>query len=233
MSILEQILENHLRTYIETINPPTFQNIVNAIQDDLEVLTENGLLDLGPDIGLTGKSLEIKIKLLFSSMGFDINNGRNGFEDFVISPTEGMKPRDPLVLEVKSSRKPNISRDNLRQLDDWVFDLSGEEKARKHGLGGGFDALSFATNGMLSQPKKHPTPHKGVLIFNGPVGLSFENRPPTSIGYNEYDFMNKRNLCVIPLNVLQDYFIKFQDRPEIKDILWEKIHKTIGELEII
>ena len=233
MSTPEQLLENHLKSYIETVNPPTFQNIVNAIQNDLETLTENGLLDLGSDPWLTGKPLEIRIKLLFLTMGFDINSGRNGLEDFVVSPVEGMKPNEPLVLEVKSSRKPNISRDNLRQLDDWVFDLSGEEKARKHGLGGGFDALSLATNGMLSRPKKHPTPHKGVLIFNGPVGIPFEDRPPTSIGYNEHDFINKRNLCIIPLNTLLDYSIKFQDRSKVKDILWDNIHKTIGELERI
>lgn len=229
----DQILESTIRTYLEKTKPSTFQNVICTIQRDLEILTENGVLDLGPDIELGGYSLEIKTKLIFLNMGFNVARGRDGFEDFVIHSSKGMKPIDPLVIEVKSSRKPNISRDDLRQLDDWVFDLSGEEEARKHGLGGGFDALSFATNGMISLPKRHPSPHKGVMIFNGPIGVPFKNRPKTCISHNELDFITKRNLCIIPLNILLDYFVKFQDRSEIKEIFWNSIHKTIGQLEII
>ncbi|MBI4701993.1 MAG: hypothetical protein HY744_12720 [Deltaproteobacteria bacterium] len=45
-----------------------------------------------------------------------------------------------------------------------MFELSGEEEARKHGLGGGVDPLAVATGGFASQRRHHPTPHKGVML---------------------------------------------------------------------
>ena len=106
-------------------------------------------------------------------------------EDFVVKSPFDYEPSKPIVLEVKSSRKQHISRDQLRQLDDWVFELSGEQEARKYGLQGkgGIDTLAFVSHGMVtreSRPRYHPTPHKGVFIFNGPVGTPFNKRNKNS-----------------------------------------------------
>jgi hypothetical protein len=208
---------------------------MSSSDEILVMLTDNGYLGLDPDPHLTGYSLEIRIKRIFISLGFNITRGRVGFEDFIVHPFDGAIPKEPLVLEVKSSRRPKISRDDLRQLDDWVFDLSGEERARKQGLGGGIDIdpLALVTKGMVSSPKRHPSPHKGVLIFNGPVGVPFGDRPSSCINENDIDFIEKRNLCIIPINILPTYFDEFQIIPQVFNALWVFIHFTIGQLPTI
>ncbi len=133
-------------------------------------------------------------------------------------------------VEVKSSQKPHVSRDNLRQLDDRVFDLAGEVKARKEGLGGGLDPLALVTQGLASRKKRHPTPHKGVMIFNGPVGLDFSERRSICFDENDREFIEKRNFCIISLDVLIDYVKAFEKDEAIRFILWENIHKTAGML---
>ena len=173
MTNLKLVIENYVSSLPSLLR---YDMMLKEIETILESLSETGALTLGHDKDLTGKALEIRIRLLFEKMGFDVVKGRSSMEDFIIKPPLDTQISDPLVLEVKSSQKPNLSRDNLRQLDDWVFDLSGEEKARKEGLGGGVDPLAMVTQGLASRKKRHPTPHKGVLIFNGPVGIDFSVR---------------------------------------------------------
>jgi hypothetical protein len=169
-------------------------------------------------------------------MGLVVIVGRDGMEDFVVQPSKEASPATPLVLEVKSSKKPHIARDDLRQLDDWVFELSGEERARKHGLGGGggFDPLSFVSWGLLSRQSKpvfHPTPHKGILIFNGPVGLPFSQRTTDCIGANDRDFVAKRNFCIIPFHTLLHYFAECAKNTAVKAHFWSELHSTAGILQ--
>ncbi len=168
--------------------------------------------------------------MLFEKLGFDVVKGRSSMEDFIIKPPSDTQINDPLVLEVKSSQKPHLSRDNLRQLDDWVFDLSGEEKARKEGLGGGVDPLAMVTQGLASRKKRHPTPHKGILIFNGPVGIDFSERSSICFDENDREFIEKRNFCIISLDVLVNYMKAFEKDEAIRLIFWESIHKTAGML---
>lgn len=169
-----------------------------------------------------GVILEIRVQQLFESVGFDIRPGREGKEDFVITAKGNDTPTDNLVVEVKSGKKRPIDLDDLRQLDDWVFDLSGEEQARKHGLGGGYDISVEFYDGYTST-QHHPTPHKGIMIFNGPIGKPFPERSDPILHPNQLEFAHKRNFCVIGLEDLVDLIE--QDRTH----LWETIHSTVGE----
>lgn len=200
-------------------------NVASAeryLLDELKALQRKGELSLGRDEDLSGMSLELRVQQLFQSVGFDIREGRVGMEDFVVEPCEHDKITDKLVLEVKSSRNVQLQLDDLRQLDDWVFDLSGEELARKVGLGGGVDLLALQTGGMMSARKRHPKPHKGVLVFNGPLGVGFASRSSSILHSNLLEFAEKRNFCVIGLGQL----IKLlkSDRQTV----WETLHKTVG-----
>lgn len=204
--------------------------ISRAIQQELRRQAESGLLSLGSDKDLTGDSLEIRVFLLFQAMGISIARGRNGLEDFVANPPSGATTSRPLVIEVKSDRKPSVQREDLRQLDDWVFDLPQEEIARKKGLGGRPDALARATHGLVSKTHHHPSPHKGVLVFNAPVGVSFEQRTSPPLSPGELAFAQKRNFCVIPIQEL--IAIEWAIRQGRKTVLevWEAINETCGVL---
>ena len=201
-----------------------------AIQQELRRLAEAGLLSLGSDKDLTGESLEVRVFLLLQAMGINVVRGRQGMEDFVAHPPDGATPNRPLVIEVKSDRKPTVQREDLRQLDDWVFDLSQEEIARKKGLGGGLDTLAMVTNGLVSSTHHHPSPHKGVLIYNAPVGVPFDQRTSTSLSSDELAFVKKRNFCIVPINDLISIAKAIQQGQ--KDLLstWKEIHETCGTL---
>jgi hypothetical protein len=191
---LKQILLDAGKTEVKTAEVYLLQQ--------LKLLQQSGDLSLGPDKDLTGMSLELRVLQLFNQINLNISEGRPGQEDFVVIPEPDDENKDNIVIEVKSARSPNPKIDDLRQLDDWVFDLSGEEEARKHGLGGGLDTTAMVTRGLMSSKKRHPTPHKGVLIFNGPVGTPFEERVSPILNPNQIDFVEKRNFCVVGLNNL-------------------------------
>ena len=149
---------------LKTIESPLFGEIYRIFESQIASLCEEGILVFEKDHTLTGFALECRIKNIFKELNFEIDKGRDGMEDFVVKPPVDYEPSKPIVLEVKSSRKQHISRDQLRQLDDWVFELSGEQEARKYGLKGkgGIDTLAFVSHGMLtrkSRPRHHPTPH--------------------------------------------------------------------------
>lgn len=135
---------------------------------------------------------------------------------------------DQLDRDVVADRKPFVQRDQLRQLDDWVFDLSREDIARKHGLGGGLDSLAIATQGFASHRRHHPTPHKGVLAFNGPVGMPFAERN-SPLSSEELDFAVKHGFCVMPFGHLVEAGAQVR-RGELSPVqLWERIQLSEGE----
>lgn len=201
-------------------------SIARARLDDyLRQLQQDGVLTLESDEKLSGFSLELRVQRAFEDAGFLISVGRPGMEDFVVERGAGDEPADNLVLEVKASRKSQPTLDDLRQLDDWVFDLSGEEIARKEGLGGGLDSLAIATDGYYTETKRHPAPHKGVLVFNGPIGIPFDNRPRDILHPNQQVFAAKRNFCVIGLEQL------LQVLSNHREIAWNALHGTVGEYQ--
>jgi hypothetical protein len=212
-----------LKKILFTAGKSEVEEAKEYLESQLKFLQKSGDIDLDQDKNLTGLSLELRVYQLFQQAGLNISEGRTGQEDFLITAEANGEFNDNIVIEVKSSRSPNPKLDDLRQLDDWVFDLSGEEKARKHGLGGGPDTLAMATNGQISLPKKHPTPHKGVLIFNGPIGIQFEDRVAPILHPNQIDFVEKRNFCIIGINKLASLITQ---EPEN---IWSILHTTVGE----
>jgi len=86
-----------------------------------------------------------------------------------------------------------------------VFDLSGEEIARKEGLGGGIDPKAMMTHGLISSKRRHPNPHRGVMIFNGPVGVQFSDRSVVCFNENDREFIEKRNFCIVAFGNLVEY----------------------------
>ena len=221
-------LRKLLRDAIQRTDHPVMHEVERALQRELRQLAADGLVEFGEDHTLTGLALECRVKQLFETMGFRIRTGRDGKEDCVVECPDGAEPATPLVVEVKSSRNPNLSRNDLRQLDDWVYDLSGEDVARKHGLGGGADMLSVGTHGMFTTLQRHPSPHKGVLVFNGPVGTPFDQRAAQCVAPNDQEFVNKRNFCVIPLSVLISYARRCSEDRSVIGELWQLVHTTGG-----
>ena len=186
-------------------------------------LQESGNLSLGDDKNLSGLSLELRVQQIFRQLEINIQKGREGMEDFIIINEPSSSYKDNIVIEVKSSKGPNPKLEDLRQLDDWVFDLSGEEEARKHGLGGGIDPVAMITDGLMTSKKTHPTPHKGVFIFNGPVGVPFQERGSSILHPNQLEFVEKRNFCVIGIHDLLS--LRQQGPSEVLSVLYS----TVGE----
>ncbi len=219
--------KDHIREELSNIlsqeEIKSFSDAERFLTKQLRLLQKKGLLSLGDDKDLGGLILEIRVQQLFESVEFDIRPGREGKEDFVITAREDDTPTDSLVVEVKSGKNRPIDLKDLRQLDDWVFDLSGEEQARKHGLGGGIDGLALVTQGLATSKKHHPTPHKGVMIFNGPIGKPFSERSGQILHANQVAFSCKRNFCVIGLEDLISLI------EQGRTSLWTTLHSTEGE----
>ena len=218
-------MSTELKNILTTARKTDVASAEVFLLNQIKLLQKNGDLELGADKDLTGLSLELRVKQIFENAGLNINEGRSGQEDFVVIAHENDEHKDNLVIEVKSSRSPNPKLDDLRQLDDWVFDLSGEEKARKQGLGGGLSPISMATNGMFNITERHPTPHKGVLVFNGPIGIAFKERNSSILHPNQIEFVEKRNFCIIGIDSLATLM------KQNKNNAWSILHATIGEYQ--
>lgn len=205
----------------------TYSEIVEAVTRELNALAAQGLIGFGDDHALGGAPLEARVSRLFTESGFVVESGRPFLEDLVVRPAEGVSPAVPLVAEIKSSSRASPARDDLRQLDDWVFDLSGEEGARKHGL---TNYASYFLDVGFPIPAFHPSPHKGVLVFNGPLGTEFEKRSTEWLGANEKEFAVKRNFCVISLPLLLKWHLFCRSSQDGSAQFWRTIHESSGLL---
>ena len=218
-----------IKSELQKLDSPNYLEVWAVFGKEIDSLSKVGIVSLGNDCHLTGEALEFRVRQILEKMGFEVEEGRPNLEDIVVK-SDDLEPNKPLVIEVKSSKSPSPKRENLRQLDDWVFDLSGEDMARKEGLGGGFDFKAMAFGGMLSERHSHPTPHKGVMLFNGPVGLSFEERPTQWLGHNEEEFSIKRNFCIISFKCLLNWLDAYKKDETVKNVFWKLIHATAGVL---
>lgn len=217
-----------IESHVRGCSGEPLANISCAIKKELRRLAESGLLPLGHDKDLTGESLEIRVFLLLREMGIQAVRGRPGFEDFVANPPAGATPNLPLVIEVKSDRKPSVQRGDLRQLDDWVFDLSGEEVARKKGLGGTISPYAIATLGLHTETYHHPSPHKGLLIVNAPVGVPFDQRTSSLLSPDELEFAQRRNFCIVAIDELVAEAEAVRHKRKSLLETWMAIHNTCG-----
>ena len=221
-------LRQAIQNSIKSLGRPGFDEVLNVMEGTLKALCKDGLVVLGPDYTLRNQALEFRVKEIFQGMDFDIRPGRPKLEDFVVNTPASCPRSDPLVVEVKGSIRPNVGREDLRQLDDWVFDLSGEEKVRKRKRPR--PNTFYITAGLPKGPSRHPSPHKGVMIFNGPVERPFSKRSATCLNPNDLEFVQKRNFCIVPFAVLGSYFQSYYRDSSLALGLWTQMQEMAGVL---
>lgn len=146
------------------------------------------------DYRLTGIPLEERVADLFGQAGFNVSPGRPGKEDGLVQARADWIPQIAMVVEVKSTTtetKTGPTTDHLRQLDDYVFELSGEMEIRRRTLtrwknpllreqriGTPEHGITYLdTAGAIPYSPVHPAAYKGVLVFNGPTTTPFDERP--------------------------------------------------------
>lgn len=226
-------IENFLDKELEKHNDIFFEDLQAWFERKLESLVNEGKIFYRNDEYLGGKALEIKVRYILKQIGFKITFEKNIDSDGIIKPNDTFKNKKPIVFEVKSGKTNSPSRTELRQLDDYIFELSGEEKARKEGLGeSGFkyNPLQGLYGHGLEKREKlfHPTPHKGLMIFNNTSGAFFKDNFLFELGFNESEFSNKRDICVLSYKELIDYSELVLDGKMMLEDLWNLIHETVG-----
>lgn len=210
---------------------PSIDGVLQGVRKALPELLRSGAIDFPADCNLGGAALEIRVRSVLEEVGFEVAEGRPGLEDLVVMAPDGADTKFPWVVEVKSSSKPQLNRDDLRQLDDWVFDLSQEAEARRNGLGGGFDPLAVATDGFLTGTHHHPSPHKGVMITNTMCGIAFQERDVQPLAPNDTDFVEKRNFCILPLDMLLEWQRSIEKGDTDLLEFWQIVHESRGVLD--
>jgi hypothetical protein len=220
--------EDDLRHAIAALSKTrSYQDMQNLLSDLLSEQAESGQLVLGPDHQIGGPGLEIRVRLLLAQIGLTGSRTASVAADLVVPPPNSFRPDRPLVIEIKSGKGRAPDRANLRQLDDWVFELSGEARARKRNI----VAAPAGLRGQLSPVAApvHPSPHKGVFIYNGPLGTEFVQRPKEWLGPNEIAFAEKRNFCVLRLETLIAW-ISACSTEEKRREFWNVVQETAGIL---
>ena len=226
-------IENFLDKELEKHNDISFEDLQSWFDRKMENLVNDGKIFYRNDEYLGGKALEIKVRYILKQMGFKITFDKNVDSDGIITPNDIFKIKKPIVIEIKSGKTNSPTRTELRQLDDYIFELSGEEKARKEGLGNSglkYNPLQNLYGQGFEKQKKHfhPTPHKGLMIFNNTAGTLFNDNFHFELGFNEREFSNKRDICVLSYKELLDYSKLVLDDKMMLEDLWKLIHETVG-----
>ncbi|MFA5903590.1 MAG: hypothetical protein WC836_06605 [Desulfobacula sp.] len=221
-------LISNLESSISSVHEARYDEINQEVDSLLKRLYQAGKISLAEDFCLAGKALEVRVEKLLKSIGLQIREGRReNLEDFIVNPSTDFTTKIPLAIEVKSGKNQCISRDDLRQLDDWVFELSGEEDIRKRRPPETKNTF-YITAGLPPGPDTHLTPHKGVFIFNGSIGTPFENRPTNCIHPNDIEFAKKRFFCVFKFQDIVEISLKVNERELELSKIWESIHNCSG-----
>lgn len=220
-----------IRQELQELKLPKMGEVQKALDKELRELLRDGVVSPGPLCKLGGKDLEIYVRHIFDDMGFKVELKKcdESKWDGIIHPSKELKPRKPIVLEVKSCDKKSPKMDDLRQLDDWVFQLSGEEEARKKNLGGKVVTMVNGVGVALAQV--HPTPHKGVMVFNGQLGVPFKGRESDWLESNQSEFVQLRDFCIISLECLICWYEQCKEDDIIVQDFWSNIHSTVGILQ--
>jgi hypothetical protein len=222
-----------IKQELQKLKLPEMREVRKALDKELRELLRDGVVYPGPFHKLGGKDLEIYVRHIFDDMGFKVELKKcdESKWDGIILPFTGLGPQKPMVLEVKSSDKKSPKMDDLRQLDDWVFQLSGEEKARKGKLPGGIPVTTV--NGVTAAFgwMGHPEPYKGVFVFNGQLGVPFKNRVSDWLEQNQSEFIQLRDFCIISLECLICWYEQCKENDTIAQYFWSNIHSTCGVLQ--
>lgn len=219
---------------VEMSTVRNFDILYDQFQHAMYGLVQKRIVHLKPDHKLGGKGLEVRVRLILEDMGLTVCDGREkNLEDLVVPVPDFAKPSIPLVVEVKSGRKQlGPAREALRELDDWVFELSGEAKIRKNVYEKVDPNRTYFSPGALQPRPSHPNPHKGVLVYNGPVDQPFEERPSQILGPNEKEMAENRSFCVISLPCLLSWLGACKKSQEAVREFWDRVLVCHGELDM-
>ena len=205
------------------------------------------------DFQLTRTALEKRVRELLEICGFVVERGRHQREDWIVTTPDDWLPNLPIAVEVKSmqpekppgERSPiagvSPTRTHLRQLDDYVFDLSGEKAHRKRGVTawanplirdteiGGRVYPDTSTVGAVGYRITPPNSHKGLLVFNGPADTPFKERPENWLRKSAAEFANERSFCVISLENLISWSEVCLENETGQQRFWGLLCWTCGE----
>jgi hypothetical protein len=225
---LTKTLKEFFNKILDEFPDISYKVIEKEFNSITEELMETYKLKIGiPDEQLSEKYLEFRVHMLFKEMGSNLILDQTGVNHDGIIQFNSGKTEFKLVLEIKSHKNGVAATEDLRELDDWVFQLSGEEKARKQ-------KVPVGTYGwVMGQPHagpgyfEHPDPHKGVFVLNHDCSQPFgERRPP--FGHNEIEFAKTRNFCLIDFQTLLMLYEKVRHREYPIEKVLMAIYKSVG-----
>lgn len=226
-------LQTHLHEFIEQIEESEFDYLSEKYGKKLKALVDAGIVRLKNDHDLHGTALEIRVRELFVSAGMSTQDGRPGREDLIVDENTTIDCHIPLVVEVKSRNKPQIELDYLRQLDDYVFELSKEQGIRHAGLNkwNSPHKTGGMALGAIQPLPVHPKRFKGVLVFNGKIGQPFTDRDPHWMTSDQVEFADSRHFCCMTLESLISWSNACKNEEAETLEFWKEIYETKGNMK--
>ena len=234
---MREIIEKCLNKIIKKEPDANLIKIDKYYHDVSQEFIKKRKLGVGvADNKLKGKWLEWKVYEIFEDMGIDIILDENDetHDGIIIFETKGSDfPVLKFVLEIKGHDKGGARiGDDLRQLDDWVFRVSGEEKARKERVLVSEPTWSYGESRQGPGYFQHPDPHKGLFILNHDI----KNEPAdrcAPFASNEINFSESRNHCLIDFLSFLKLYDKWKgDLYTLEDILLA-LYKTVGVFRFV
>lgn len=205
------------------------------------------------DYQLTKSALEDRVCELLKTCGFTVARGRYMREDWIVTSSDDWEPNLTVAIEVKSMQpdKPRDQRGttagtsptktHLRQLDDYIFDLSGEKAHRRRGVTawanplisdtviGGRVYPNTCTAGAIGYPVIPPDSHKGLLVFNGPADTPFDERSKKWLRKSAAEFAEERSFCIISLENLIAWADRCDGNEQLQRTFWKMLCGVFGE----
>jgi hypothetical protein len=121
-TLLENVIKENDTIY--------FEDLKSWFDKKLEQLVNTGKIQFKDERFLGGSALEVRVRYIFNTIGLHVGFDKKIDSDGIIQPNESVEIKKPIVLEIKSSKLNGPTRTELRQLDDYIFEVSGEEIAR-------------------------------------------------------------------------------------------------------
>lgn len=219
-----------IASHVEASGDSDYHSLRNTFDSALLELAEQGVVRLQNDHLLGGKELEIRSLKLFQGLGLNAEWGRPLKEDILIDAPNFADYPVQFVLEVKGRKNSTPEMSDLRQLDDWIFDLSGESGFRQAGMEKPQRNALALWKGAVQPRARHPSPVKGVMIYNGEKGTAFDQRSPFDLPDNQLEFVRKRHICVISFASLVAWETACLKSEMTVEEFWQKMKDCRGIL---
>ena len=184
-----------------------------------------------PDYTLGGTELQARVREIFESIGLSVGEGPTDREDLILNAPDLKEPTIPIIVEVKSGNKTRPNHSHLRQLDDWVFDVSDEGNVRRKGILNQGRKRNWLSRGAEQASPLHSNPHKGLLIYNGPLDVPFEDRPQPILDEHTRKLAEKRSFCVMSMRSLLSWAGACQNSEIELAEFWKNVQMSMGELD--